>query len=123
MLNKTQGVKDIYLAAKKYHAKAYELYTMESLTDVTQEQRMKWISKICRLSYKALKAMEVLRVSAECISHNFKCQGCGVRVVGYGDKDFTILDSKNFSLQLPDGWSFIPDTDELVCPLCESCFA
>ena len=58
MKNREQVLQDIYLATKKYHIKAYELYTMESLEDVTQKQRMKWLQKMYRLSGKALKTIE-----------------------------------------------------------------
>lgn len=58
MKNREQVLQDIYLATKKYSIKAYELYTMESLTDVTQKQRMKWLQKMYRLSGKALKTIE-----------------------------------------------------------------
>ena len=58
MKNREQVLQDIYLATKKYHIKAYDVYIMESLEDVTQKQRMKWIQKMYRLSGKALKTIE-----------------------------------------------------------------
>ena len=64
MKNREQVLQDIYLATKKYHIKAYGFYTLECLEDVTQEQRMKWLSKMCKLSGKALKIIEKERRDA-----------------------------------------------------------
>ena len=64
MKNREQILLDIYLAIKKYHIKAYDVYTMESLEDVTQKQRMKWLQKMYRLSGKVLKIIEKERRDA-----------------------------------------------------------
>ena len=58
MNHRNRILQDIYLATKKYHIKAYDVYIMESLEDVTQKQRMKWLQKMYRLSGKALKTIE-----------------------------------------------------------------
>ena len=58
MNHRNRILQDIYLATKKYHIKVYDVYTMESLEDVTQKQRMKWLQKMYRLSGKVLKTIK-----------------------------------------------------------------